>query len=521
MMIKPFPFSVPPHKNPPFYLLMGSFSLLLFLILKPNVSLSLPSSPPSLLYSLKTPFSSKKAINMALHFNHISFFEGSGTSFQNNQWGDHLATFGFDINYSGNFKYWKSYVDLTHFYSFVESTSYLHARDVYSFSQWSHVHLTIGRRQYPWSLGDHFWKQGLWQPRFRWNKIQSQSQGLAGLFLDNLSHNKAFRFFFFYSPIFIPEAGPVFRVKDGQLISKNPWFSPLQKQVIVQGDSHKDIHLDIHHHLLPTQRKEVVFNQGTGLNLEWISTHGTFFSFSYAYKPFNQFIEAMGAPFIRMDDGSQTATLEVPVAPRLIYHHLAALEIGKEKLKKEKDPSHQGAWNYWVSLNYEKPINQSDLGHENLFQNGAFQVIEDSFFSSFYLSYDWEYHSKKTSRLYLGYAKLWKGQSSSQGNPTLKKAGLKFNEHYQYKNAIRVGFTKSHLRILKKSISSQLQLTYDLFFKGVLCEANLHIPFFSDFIFILNSSLIGVLESNNKSSSSFFDRYKISDYIKMSLKYVF
>lgn len=502
------------------FLKQGSFLLFFFVFLffLPKMSCSFADKPSSLFkssFSLKNVFSlpKHKKTYAALHFNQLSFFRGKGESFQESNWGDHLATFGVDFNYFGDFKHWKSYVDITNFYSFVEKENYFHAKEIFSFSEWPHFYLTLGRKKYIWSFGDEFWKQGLWQPRFRWNKIKSEDQGLIGFFLDNLSLNKSFRFLVFYSPFFVPETGPAFKIKNENFVSKNPWFSSPKNSLIVTRVGEKDIHLPIHYNLLPTKKREVVFNQGVGLKMNWVGEKASFLTLSLAYKPMNQLIGAMGPPFIDLSHSS--VPLKLDVAPRLTYHYLSTFEMGN--IKNEKQNNH---WNYWLSVSYEKPTNKSVLGHENLFQKGLLPVMNEHIFSSLYFSYNWPSYSQKNRRLYVGYAKSWQGKIRNAGELNLQSIVEEVSEHYEYKNAIRLGFIEPSLKLFKQSISSHIQLTYDFFFKGILLETNFEIPLLSHFIFNLSSSFISLLESQEE-GSSFFHRYRISDYLKMGLKYIF
>ncbi len=334
-------------------LCLASFSILFFLIpLIPKIAFSSPETPSSFSSSffLKDLLPVQKKRYTALHFNQISFFKGNNDSFRENKWGTHLTTFGFDFNYFGDFKYWKSYVDITNFYSFVERENYFHARDLYSFSEWPYFHLTLGRRKYVWNIGDEFWKQGLWQPRFRWNKIKSENQGLIGFFIDNLSTKGPLHFLLFYSPFFIPETGPAFKIENQNLVSKNPWFSSPQNQLVLTGSSHEDIHFRVRYKLLPVKKKDVIFNQGVGFKMNWLKQKSSFFSISYAYKPMNQLINATAAPFINVSEPS--APLQLEVAPRLVYHHVGALEMGSRKKRK----NHKN-WNL-TNLNSSKIVSK-------------------------------------------------------------------------------------------------------------------------------------------------------------------
>ena len=470
---------------------------------------------------------------MAFYFDNTSFLrvnevkvnpnllrQGEG---QEEQLGN-LFTFGVEVKHFWSFSYWEFLLDLKSLYSLKEAKNYLHPREAYSYSEWPKFHLTFGRKLFLWSRSDRFWKQGLWQPRFQWNKLKVEEQGLVGLFLDNHFLNSPFRFVAFYSPLLIPETGPSFKLEDGQFKFKNPWVVPLKKRVNFEILDTK-VSRDVIYALHSPEKKEVLLNQGAGFNVSWEGQKGQFASASYTYKPMNQFIEAINMPYL--DLSKNNVPLVVEVAPRLTHHHLMALDIGKEaetSLREVEDDVmiSDSNWNYWASLNYEKPMTGSVLGHDNTLRNGAIQIIEDSFFTSFQLGYHWKKYSRRNTYFYLCYGKLLKGGISSEGSEILREVGKiekRFSRRYEYRDTMRFGIKKPVLKFFKTLVSSQIQLTYDLLEKGVIFETDFNFFFKTHWVINLSSNIIGLL--GEKDRESFFHRYQFNDYVKMGFKYIF
>lgn len=113
------------------------------------------------------------------------------------------------------------------------SLNYLNVREFF-YQNSSPVSWTIGRRLHFWSNVDHVWNLGHMQPQLRWNPLDVQEQGLAGIFLSG-SPWWGGKLTVFASPLFIPDQGPGYELREGQFQSTNPWYRSPPQNIQFQG----------------------------------------------------------------------------------------------------------------------------------------------------------------------------------------------------------------------------------------------------------------------------------------------
>lgn len=221
--------------------------------------------------------------------------------------------------------------------------------------------------------------------------------------------------------------------------------------------------------------------------------------------------EAIGKP--RLDLNAEKARLFIDLAPRMSYHHLLTLDVGKEATQSYNE------WNYWVSLNYEKPTNQSVLGNENILANGQKKFIKESLFGTFYLSYDWRKGLRDFTQFYLSYGKLFRGGIESEGEFFLSQVEKQFLNPYLYKDVFQFGVKRPSLNVFGYSLSSALQVLYDRIYDGIMFEADFYFHLPSNWLLNVNSKIVDVF--GEVQGLPFFYRYRFNDYLKMGLKYIF
>src|SRR5690606_14688182 len=83
------------------------------------------------------------------------------------------------------------------------------------------VQVTIGRQRRNWSQLDQRIGLGIWQPQLRWDFLNPIQQGLTGAFFD--MDVEPLHVTLFASPVFLPDQGPHFRLKNGRFESPNRW----------------------------------------------------------------------------------------------------------------------------------------------------------------------------------------------------------------------------------------------------------------------------------------------------------
>lgn len=191
--------------------------------------------------------------------------------------------------------------------------SYFNLKEIYFTNRIdSTAALHIGRKLHTWLAADEKWNLGSYQPQFRWNPLDIESQGLFGIFYEkNLG---SWNLNLFGTPIYIPDQGPTYEVKDGKFEASNPYFTPPPQDIIFQN-----VILPIDYNIIKPEVSEVVEQPGFGLKLDY---QNDFFeaAFSGSYKPANQF--AFGYKGILV-----TNRVRVDVQPKTYYEKLSSLDL--------------------------------------------------------------------------------------------------------------------------------------------------------------------------------------------------
>lgn len=175
---------------------------------------------------------------------------------------------------------------------------------------------SIGRKIETWSEFDEQWKLGLWQPLARWDYIHPETQGLIGLFFD-VRANSLIRVSAAYTPLFVPDQGPGFKLKDGQFESDNRWFLAPQQNIDLNGVASPTFYT-----IDRPRTWDVVNQQGGAVKIEVGNfDQGTWVRTSYANMPSNQL-------HIGIDPGQGVSKTFLAIHPMVVRHELAALESG-------------------------------------------------------------------------------------------------------------------------------------------------------------------------------------------------
>lgn len=196
--------------------------------------------------------------------------------------------------------------------------SYLNVREIYfSYDIDSTSRIHIGRKINIWSNVDDRWNLGFFQPQFRWNSLSPENQGLTGFFWEKTNQN--FGFLLYASPIYIPDQGPGYELKQGQFESNNPWFQNPPQNVLFQNQL-----LPIDYQLETPNISDVVFQTHFGLQLKYGESKGVFANLSAFYKPSHQF--GLGYKGILVTD-----RVRVTIQPKTYYENLVAADFGYQQ----------------------------------------------------------------------------------------------------------------------------------------------------------------------------------------------
>jgi hypothetical protein len=196
------------------------------------------------------------------------------------------------------------------------SLSYLNFREAYfSYQIDDNSQLDVGRKLSNWSSLDSEWNIGFFQPQFRWNSIHPENQGLTGLFWQRKEN--LWQFGLFASPLFIPDQGPGYELKDGQFVDSNPWFQPPPQNILFQGN----ILLPIDYQINRPENSDVIFQTMYGAQLHLGDKEGFFAHLAGIYKPANQL--ALGYKVATV-----VTRVRIEILPKVYYENDFAADFG-------------------------------------------------------------------------------------------------------------------------------------------------------------------------------------------------
>lgn len=179
--------------------------------------------------------------------------------------------------------------------------------------------LIVGRKKWMWSELDESWALGTVEPVFKWNPLNRESQGLAGLFW--ITQLPFSQFTAFVSPVFLPDQGPSFRIdREGQFIKGNPWFQmPPRTFQPFPGSSASSI---IQYQVKKPDESEVVWQTSLGGSIEGTVLENMTWRASHFSKPMNQL--ALGYDGVY---NTGTNEGEVEILPQVGYHRVTSADV--------------------------------------------------------------------------------------------------------------------------------------------------------------------------------------------------
>ena len=226
-------------------------------------------------------------------------------------------------------------IDFTGAYAVGNSVlSFLNFREVfytYEIDDESAIHM--GRKLNDWSALDSSWNFGVFQPQFEWNQLAPENQGLTGFFYTK--DTSAYNLNLFATPLFIPDQGASYEIKDGQFQSGNPFFQPPPQNIKFQGQV-----LPIDYEINKPETTDVVFQSQLGAQFRVGEKLGYFANASAIFKPSNQLALAYKGVLV-------TTRVRVDVTPKTYLENAYALDMG-----------YKANWGHFIlSGLYSKPQN--------------------------------------------------------------------------------------------------------------------------------------------------------------------
>lgn len=366
--------------------------------------------------------------------------------------------------------------------------------------------VSVGRKFYHWSQMDSDWRLGLWQPRFMWDYLNPEVQGLTGAFFRVVQPE--WEFMVLVAPMFIPEQGAPLRNDNGRIVSSSRWISQPQNRVrMLDADSPLNYYVNV------PNSTDVINNPGGAASLRiGDRTEGAWTQFSYALKPVNQLLLA-GRPEIRTSGREPFQAESVPdqaqanviIYPRVIYHQLMEASTGYTFLESSS---------FWVSALSEQPIMDTQPPDRISQQLGPMFMLSPG------VSHDLSVRGPTPTRLKASVLKQWGGDLDDSGE--LANPGRSvFQPRYPFRNAAQLELQAPLFWTGQQVVSIMSRVIYEWQDQGLVLTNRLSYRPTRTLDLILGADLLGQWGGGSSSTASFGARYRGNDRVYGGIQYVF
>ena len=339
-----------------------------------------------------------------------------------------------------------------------------------------------------WSRLDEQWQLGIWQPRNRWDYLNPGQVGMAGVFYD--LQKPGFQLTLFGAPGFVPDRGVPYEVQDGSVTSPNPWFyTPNPRVALMDVDTH------IHYNLDGPHVPQILNHQGGGFRARAGDKDGPWTSVAYAYQPINQILLGYVADYSLPNN-----QVEVTLYPRVLYHHVASLDLGYNGKPAAG----------WLSFLYDNPVRDSTPA------NWTTQEVSPSFAISPTIDYQLGSSERYSPHLDFSLIRQWGGNAADQG-PQRTSGGSAFEDRYPYQSALRAGMHGPLPGSLGTQFKGESHVIYDLGHDGVILSAALEYAPRRDWSVGIGADILGSAQNGN----DFIGRYQDNDRVHGGVSYAF
>lgn len=430
----------------------------------------------------------------ALNVEYSSYVRSNQNYFGSDEKSDSLSTAGLSLKYDYRKGRRHSHIDLSAFHSFSEDHSYLNVRDFYFDYTRANTNVTVGRRRYTLSAADESWQMGLWQPRFMWDEMSPEQNGLTGIFISN-SENKTTRVNFFISPLFIPEETQKYEEKNGKITSRNPWFRPPPPQADI-FDQLTEVRAVIDEPPI----EDVVSAFSLAVRVDHEVNKNITVGGAYGVMPLNQMLLGYRYKLVTAN-GEQYARINIE--PTFPYHHLLTGDVRTQS----------GRWSTVSSLTYESPFRLDRSSHK------ITQQIRDLVMASFTVDYDLIGEGASATQIYGGLIKVWGGIAPDGGEDMT--GSTQFELRPRWFEAVRLGIRHPIWSKYRRLINS-FEVTYDHKQNGAVLSTQAEYNFYDAWIATASLDLLGVFDTRvTEYDTAFIRQYRANDRVSVGLSYVY
>jgi hypothetical protein len=381
-------------------------------------------------------------------------------------------------------------------------------------SQMEVVKVALGRKLQDWNHLDEEWRLGIWQPRYRWDYLRPDTVALTGLTIE--VEQPLFKAVLFGTLVSVPERGVPISNDNGQLISDSPWFiSPPNKIQVMDRDTPLKYDLQI------PPMKDLLLHWGVSGMVRVGDKTGPWLSGGYAYKPMNQLLLMYQGQLVVDGNRSTVDVADVPVLPRVVYHHLISAEAGF---------NHEVV-SAWVSALMDRP--GQDYGPV-LTRTWTEQTVT----RSIAISPTLQFHitDEKENRMKAEFSYLYQDGGngpdvSGDGNALLGGQSV-FESRYPYQSAVKAGGELDMPGLLSTigihnagTVVVASSLLYDTKNHGSILSMDFKYLPTSRWEIGLGADVLGSQDpqgvGSKQTPNDFIGRYQANDRVRAGVRYVF
>tara|TARA_B100000749_G_scaffold280707_1_gene278154 strand:- start:74416 stop:75810 length:1395 start_codon:yes stop_codon:yes gene_type:complete len=359
-------------------------------------------------------------------------------------------------------------------------------------SRWeaSSAWIRMGLQTHEWSLLENDFHLGAWSSYNQHEPLRAELLGQLGIGA-GLS-KKNFWIKLFVSPVSIPNIGPQFVEREGQLLSSNRWFQTPLERVEIFGDE-----------------KQVLYDT-SDLNLESVALQPSFFfhtkyrsagwfaQWSSAYKPSNELLIMVDTPEIVSSESADT--VHISTKPTVVREFINTMELGYQG---------KGLLSYVSATHLQ--ATEIDAGDPDLLN----PQVNDHTLIGMGVKHRFPFLFGTRGRMHWGAFHRAESKSFDARSTDIE---VEYNyERFRWSDGL---LWKSHLPFYIKSTPTELSTTllHSPSERGTSLLLDWRAKLDDQFQFEVSFEVIG---SEEAGSDSFFEKFKNNDRVYTGVRYAF
>lgn len=349
----------------------------------------------------------------------------------------------------------------------------------------------VGRMKQNWSTLDDHGNLGLWQPLARWDAVRPISQGLTGFFVKY--NAEKFRLTYFATPIFLPDQGPEFDIKNGAVTSSNRWFRPPVDQAQVQNSE-----ASIRYSLDTPSVSSVVNHPGQAVMVEiGPEDEGLFLHLAMAKMPVNQYHLGLDSHYITSNE------LTAVIHPYVIDHQLITAESGYR----------YSTGQFTISNTWEK------FDHPKLPDSYQQSEIIDSQYLGAVVAQDLSLFGLKKAALDLSYVQRIKSAAAAKDNFTVGSVESS-SQRLSFDKLFGVEFKKNVFKTYANGLDISLGYFYSITDEGEWLHGDISYLYEQNWVWNISGDVFGASGAIDE-NASFISKFRGNDRMMGGFSYVF